>query len=329
MSFDSATPSASLPGPRPTSPFPRDPTGWFQVAWSDELQPGDVKQLGCFGKPLVLFRTESGRPSVLDARCPHMSAHLGRGGKVRGESIVCPSHGWQFGADGACTAVPYLNHIPPNSSVRRWPLWEGGGLIMLWHDIDKRPPAWDLQPLSEHFGDDWSMPVRREWKLRSGHHEIAEHLIPTARVGQGGLHEAPDASAPTILFDAHRIRITAAASRTPLAAVAEGPVDCVAMGLGCVAMRITRPMEALIIGCVTPIDQEHVQLRLGFKFRTPRSADGLDATAEALVSEASRWIEASRSAWEDPANRLPGGPSDGAAPLDAFRRWAGQFRSVG
>ena len=68
----------------PFSPFPN---GWFQIAYSDELQPGDVIPVHAVGKHLVLFRTESGAPNVLDAYCPHLGAHLGYGGLIEGEVI--------------------------------------------------------------------------------------------------------------------------------------------------------------------------------------------------------------------------------------------------
>lgn len=39
--------------------FPtRLPLGWFQVAYSDEIAPGDVKPLKYFGRDLVIFRTD-------------------------------------------------------------------------------------------------------------------------------------------------------------------------------------------------------------------------------------------------------------------------------
>ena len=66
-------------------PFSRYPNGWFQIAYSDELEKGQVVPLRYFGKDLVLFRTEGGEAQLLDAYCPHLGAHLGHGGKVQGE----------------------------------------------------------------------------------------------------------------------------------------------------------------------------------------------------------------------------------------------------
>jgi phenylpropionate dioxygenase-like ring-hydroxylating dioxygenase large terminal subunit len=39
----------------------RYPRGWFQVAWSDSIAPGEVKTLHYFGQELVAFRTKSGK----------------------------------------------------------------------------------------------------------------------------------------------------------------------------------------------------------------------------------------------------------------------------
>ena len=72
------------------------PNGWFAVAWSRELHAGDVRPIHYFGEDLVLFRTRSGQARVLDAFCPHLGAHLGYGGRVMGETVRCPFHGWQF-----------------------------------------------------------------------------------------------------------------------------------------------------------------------------------------------------------------------------------------
>jgi len=92
------------------------PFGWFCVAITADLKVGEVKPLKYFGRELVMFRTESGEPKVLDAFCPHLGAHLGHGGKVVGESIACPFHGWQFDGSGHCTAVPYAKAMPPKVS---------------------------------------------------------------------------------------------------------------------------------------------------------------------------------------------------------------------
>ncbi|MEN3271267.1 MAG: hypothetical protein V7636_28, partial [Actinomycetota bacterium] len=75
------SPVADLPYRYPMSPYP---TGWYLLAESKDVQPGDVLPIEYFGKELVLFRTEAGEAVVLDAHCPHLGAHLGYGGTVEG-----------------------------------------------------------------------------------------------------------------------------------------------------------------------------------------------------------------------------------------------------
>jgi hypothetical protein len=77
----------------PLASFPGYPRGWFVIQFSDELGRGDVKPLRYFGKDLVLFRTESGKPAILDAYCPHLGAHLGHGGKVARPSAARSTRG--------------------------------------------------------------------------------------------------------------------------------------------------------------------------------------------------------------------------------------------
>ena len=47
------------------------------MSWADELAAGQVKPLHYFDRELVLWRDASGAPHLMDAHCPHLSAHLG------------------------------------------------------------------------------------------------------------------------------------------------------------------------------------------------------------------------------------------------------------
>lgn len=60
------------------------------------------------GEQVAVFRAENGKAHVLDAYCPHLGANLAVGGRVLGDCLECPFHGWQFqGSDGKCVKVPY------------------------------------------------------------------------------------------------------------------------------------------------------------------------------------------------------------------------------
>ena len=60
------------------------------------------------GLNLAAFRDENGEAHVLDAYCPHLGANISIGGRVIGDCLECPFHGWQFrGSDGKVTKIPY------------------------------------------------------------------------------------------------------------------------------------------------------------------------------------------------------------------------------
>jgi phenylpropionate dioxygenase-like ring-hydroxylating dioxygenase large terminal subunit len=163
------------------SPYLTFPNSWFRVASSDELLPGGVIPLRYFGKDFVLFRTKDGTPHILDAHCPHLGAHLGYGGRVEGETIQCPFHGWMFCGNGQCTDVPYATKVLPEAQIRSWPVREVDGLIMMYYHAEGSPPQWNIPGLSEYTSGEWT-PLRslHQWKIRTNIEEYGENSYDTA-----------------------------------------------------------------------------------------------------------------------------------------------------
>ena len=133
------------------------PTGWFAALWSHELPVGKVVPVHYFGQDLVVWRSESGEPVVMDAACPHMGCNLAIGavghplehGGVVGETIQCPFHGWRFGTDGENVEIPFSKHLN-KAKARVWPTREFyGRWILFWHDSLGREPMWEPIPIPE------------------------------------------------------------------------------------------------------------------------------------------------------------------------------------
>jgi nitrite reductase/ring-hydroxylating ferredoxin subunit len=106
----------------PRLPLPEWPQGWYVVGRSRDLPAGQVLRLTLAQQEIVLFRTASGAVGALDARCPHMGAHLAHG-RVRGEYLECGLHCWRMGVDGAV--------VSQTGRARAWQLREQCGLLML------------------------------------------------------------------------------------------------------------------------------------------------------------------------------------------------------
>src|SRR3977135_2914341 len=77
-------------------PFDAYPKGWFQVAYSREVDSDQVIGLHYFGKRLVCSSGESGTSDLVDACCPHLGDDIAVGGTVSEDCIICPFHGWRF-----------------------------------------------------------------------------------------------------------------------------------------------------------------------------------------------------------------------------------------
>lgn len=135
-------------------PLSTKPTGWFQVAWSAELEVGEVKPMRYFSTDLVAFRTESGEVKILDAYCQHLGAHLGYGGKVEGECIRCPFHGWLWNGEGRNELIPYQTERNSFRRIRTWHVTEKNESIYLWHDALGREPLFPVQDIFTEMYDD-------------------------------------------------------------------------------------------------------------------------------------------------------------------------------
>ena len=77
-------------------------------------------------------------------------------GKVRGDAIQCPYHGWEWAAgDGACTRIPSLadqSQIPRRARIPAFPAREQWGLV--WTVLEE--PVSDLPTLPWFDADAWT-----------------------------------------------------------------------------------------------------------------------------------------------------------------------------
>ena len=76
-----------------------------KVATTQEVPPGEAKQITVKGRELALFNVE-GTYYVLDDVCPHSGAPLSEG-MVEGREVTCPWHSARFDlTNGAALCLP-------------------------------------------------------------------------------------------------------------------------------------------------------------------------------------------------------------------------------
>lgn len=314
-------------------PWKTMPTGWFQIAWSAELAPGEARPMHYFGRDLVAYRGESGQVHVLDAHCAHLGAHLGYGGTVAGDDIICPFHHWRWSCEGCTVDIPYSARKTQAKRIGVWPVRELEAHVYLWHDAAGEPPAWEPEKLQLPFPLDDYHPV---WP------DGARRFAGVAMQPQLLIENLPDifhfryvhgtVRVPAFLeftTDGHRIR-TIQRFTEPLDAkdeeisptAAQGEFDVHVQGLGILLTNIAGMGEVSQSACVTPVDGETSDFH--FTVFVPRAIP--EAQLGAIYRLQYKLVTEDFPIWEHLAYqaRPPFVPEE-AAPYQAVRRWVPQF----
>ena len=108
---------------------------WVVVAAGASPGPGEIVEATLGGADVVVWRTASGVPCVMEARCPHQWSHLGSTGAVHGEEIVCATHFWIFGTDGRGWKENHDGRRNRKGDIEIYPCREVAG------EIRVRPPT--------------------------------------------------------------------------------------------------------------------------------------------------------------------------------------------
>ncbi|MDZ4356026.1 MAG: Rieske 2Fe-2S domain-containing protein [Variovorax sp.] len=119
------------------------PNGWFALCFSDEIKKGTVRTVPFMGGELVVYRTQSGVMKAVSPYCPHLGAHLGHGGTVEEENLVCPFHGLKYAPDGRCVR-PEGERPLRAPMLSCWHVHEWNGAVFVWRDSEGNPPDWGL-----------------------------------------------------------------------------------------------------------------------------------------------------------------------------------------
>ena len=300
------------------------PSGWYQIASSRELGAGAVRPLRYFGRDLVLFRTADGVAHALDAHCAHLGAHLGHGGRVEGECIRCPFHGWLYGAGGECREAPGTARVPPRATMRPWRVQESDGLILMFYPRNAGEAADFPAPrVAEVGAPDWTDFEEHRFTIRTHIQEIAENIVDPAHFsyvhGTVGTPETTVETRGPVLMSRSATRM-----RTPRGEI-DARIDADAHGLGLWLIRFSGIVETVLINANTPIDDETVDTRLSFLVRSPDGARTPRGVGQALIADVVRQVGEDIVIWEHKVYRSD--PVFGALDrsIVTLRRWAQQF----
>ncbi|MGC9962965.1 MAG: aromatic ring-hydroxylating dioxygenase subunit alpha [Acidimicrobiales bacterium] len=158
------TPASDIPATRITG---LDPSFWYPVARSRDLEPEKTLAVKFAGTEIVLVRPKTGKPYALEDRCAHRQVPLSMG-VVKNERLQCGYHCWTYDRTGKCVSIPYLDRerTLPNG-VRGYACREAYGFVFIFPG-DQELAEVTAVPELPYYGD-------RRFKVRVLDREIACH----------------------------------------------------------------------------------------------------------------------------------------------------------
>ncbi len=307
-------------------PFPPYANGWFRVAYSDEIEPGQIVRLHYLGRELVAFRDEDGTPRILDAYCPHLGAHLGVGGEiVEGGRLRCPFHAWEFDGEGQCVRVPYAKKIPPKAKIRSWTTLERNGLVFLHHDAEDRPPAYEIPELSELATDEWTPLEVRRWTVKARWLDMNENCVD--RVHFKYVHGAKTIPESELEVDGAVFHVRNRMKLGTPRGEVQGGIDTSDHGPAFQLVRLSGIVDTIMMNTATPIDEETTDVTFAYSVCTKDGADAARGVGQAIIKDLEKQMAQDIPIWENKQYWNRPILADGDGPFNEYRKWMRQFFS--
>lgn len=142
------------------------PNQWYAILESHEIKRGRAVGVTRMGEKLVAWRDSSGNVTVMSDLCPHRGAALSIG-KVTGDCIQCPFHGFEFDPSGKCKLVPAngKNAQPPKAlHVKTYVTREAHDMIFIWWGEPRADEDYPPLPWFENIEGMVYSTIRSHWK---------------------------------------------------------------------------------------------------------------------------------------------------------------------
>ncbi|MEU7856123.1 aromatic ring-hydroxylating dioxygenase subunit alpha [Nonomuraea sp. NPDC049141] len=112
------------------SSIPRDQ--WYVAAYGREIGREPFGRTVC-GEPILFWRTRAGAVTAMSDRCVHRRFPLSQApSRVVDDQVVCGYHGFTYGADGVCVAVPGQTRVPRTARLTGYPVVEQDSFVWVW-----------------------------------------------------------------------------------------------------------------------------------------------------------------------------------------------------
>lgn len=118
---------------------------WYILALEREVPKAKPIRRTLYDVNYVLFRNSRGETGVLLDSCIHRGAKLSEG-KVEGDNLRCPYHGWTYATDGQVAEIP-SEEVPSKFCAKKIPTVVREGCVWIWPgdpQLATTTPAWNF-----------------------------------------------------------------------------------------------------------------------------------------------------------------------------------------
>jgi phenylpropionate dioxygenase-like ring-hydroxylating dioxygenase large terminal subunit len=114
---------------------------WYVAGYGREIGRELFSRTIC-GESILFWRTRAGQVTAMSDRCVHRRFPLSEAPtRLVDDQVVCGYHGFTYGADGRCTAVPGQTRVPRTARLTSYPVAERDSFVWVWIGDPERADA--------------------------------------------------------------------------------------------------------------------------------------------------------------------------------------------
>ena len=238
---------------------------WYPVLPSYRLAGAPIG-ITRLSEEIALWRDDDGKVRAVEDRCPHRGARLSLGWNL-GDRVACWYHGVQVDGKGTVVDVPAMQSctLKGKTCLKSYPAMEANGAIFLWFGDETQPTPAPFELPEELTSEEYSgFLCMQNWKCN---HRYAIDNVMDPMHG-AYLHSQSHSMAEGDKQAEMTVQMTEKGMIVEKVGQRGMNFDWVEFGeSGMMWMRLAVPYskqhgggQFIIVGFVTPVDDEHCQV---------------------------------------------------------------------
>ncbi|WP_162854661.1 aromatic ring-hydroxylating dioxygenase subunit alpha [Sphingobium estronivorans] len=155
---------------------------WYVASFSRDVTRSPLERW-LLDQPVVLYRRENGEVVALEGRCAHRHFPLAEG-KVIGDNLQCPYHGFTYAPDGQAVRIPSQERPSSRCGIKSYPTVEKWRWIWIWMGD---PVLADPGLIPDHYaigleGDDLTTDDAYHGEIEARYQLIHDNLMDLTHV---------------------------------------------------------------------------------------------------------------------------------------------------